>query len=105
MNLVVGATGFLGGAICQGLIAKGKPVRALVRESSDQTIVSNLRNAGAEVVYGDLLDQNSLVAACQGVTTVVSTATTVRSRQEHDSLEATDRDGQVHLVDPWSEVL
>jgi len=99
MNLVVGATGFLGGAICQGLIAKGKPVRALVRETSDPTSVGNLRNAGVEFAYGDLTDQSSLAAACQGVTTVLSTATTVRSRQAHDSLETTDRDGQVGLVD------
>ena len=99
MNLVVGATGFLGGAICHGLIAKGQPVRALVRETSDQTALDSLRNAGVEIVYGDLKDQNSLQSACQGVTSVLSTATTARSRQPGDSIEATDHAGQLRLVD------
>ena len=32
MNLVVGATGLLGGLIVDKLLARGKPVRALVRQ-------------------------------------------------------------------------
>jgi uncharacterized protein YbjT (DUF2867 family) len=35
MNLVVGATGLLGSEICRRLAAAGKPVRALVRATSD----------------------------------------------------------------------
>ena len=37
MNLVVGATGLLGGEVCKLLAAESNPVRAIVRPTSDQT--------------------------------------------------------------------
>jgi len=37
MHLVVGATGLLGSEICRLLAAEGKPARALVRQTSDQS--------------------------------------------------------------------
>jgi NADH dehydrogenase len=77
MNLVVGATGLLGSEICRRLAGKAKPVRALVRASSAQAKVDALRDLGAELVRGDLRDRASLDAACQGVRTVISTASSV----------------------------
>jgi NADH dehydrogenase len=99
MVLVVGATGFLGGEICRRLAASGQPVRGLTRATSDGAAVDRLRALGAEVVRGDLRDRASLDAACDGVRTVVSTATITRSRQPGDSIEATDGAGQLALVD------
>ena len=52
MNLVVGATGNVGGAVCAGLREQGKPVRAMVRETSDPDRVRWLEELGAEVVRG-----------------------------------------------------
>jgi uncharacterized protein YbjT (DUF2867 family) len=46
MNLVVGATGMLGGEICRRLAARGKPVRALVRATSDPAKVEALQALG-----------------------------------------------------------
>jgi uncharacterized protein YbjT (DUF2867 family) len=63
MNLVVGATGFLGGEICRLLAAEGKPVRALVRATSDQGKVAQLESLNIEVVRGDLKDRPSLEVA------------------------------------------
>jgi uncharacterized protein YbjT (DUF2867 family) len=77
MNLIVGATGMLGGEICRQLAAKGEPVRALVRTTSDPAKVEALRECGAEIVRGDLRDRASLDAACQGVTAVVSTVSSM----------------------------
>ena len=77
MILVVGATGLLGGEICRRLAAKGKPIRALVRGASDQAKVGALRDLGAELVQGDLRDRISLEAACQGVRTMISTASSM----------------------------
>jgi uncharacterized protein YbjT (DUF2867 family) len=99
MNLVVGATGLLGGEICRRLRQRELPVRALVRKSSDPEKVAQLRKLGAEVVTGDLQDPASLERACTGVTGVVSTASTTLSRQAHDSLAKTDMVGQLNLVE------
>ena len=99
MILVAGATGFLGSEICRRLVTAGRPVRGLVRPTSDPAAVARLRELGIETVEGDLRDRASLDAACRGATAVVSTATTTRSRQPGDSIEATDQQGQLNLVD------
>jgi NADH dehydrogenase len=98
MNLVVGATGNVGGAVCEALRAQGKPVRAMVRESSDPERVHRLEGLGAEVVRGELRDPDSLARACGFVDTVISGATTIISLGT-DSISAVDRDGQLSLVD------
>lgn len=99
MNLIVGATGLLGGEICRLLIEQGKPVRALVRKTSNLDKVADLARLGADVVQGDLKDRASVEAACRGVSAVVSTASSTLSRQEGDSIESVDRQGQLTLID------
>lgn len=99
MILVVGATGHLGGEICRRLADRGEAVRGLVRATSDPAAVERLRAAGVETVTGDLRDRASLAAACRGARTVVSTATSTRSRQPGDGVETTDEAGQLALVD------
>lgn len=99
MILVAGATGFLGGEICRRLTSAGRPVRALVRKTSDPATVAGLRALGAEIVEGDLRDPASLASACRGATAAVSTVTITRTRQPGDSLAATDERGQLALVD------
>ena len=73
MILVVGSTGRLGSSICQRLVELGKPVKALVRETSDPAKVARLTGAGILAVKGDLRDPVSLKAACQGVETLITT--------------------------------
>jgi uncharacterized protein YbjT (DUF2867 family) len=99
MYLVVGATGILGTEICRRLRSRSLPVRALVRSTSDAAKVGALRAMGCETAIGDLQDQGSLEAACDGVDSVVSTASTTISRQPHDSLGATDLGGNINLID------
>ena len=99
MIFVAGATGFLGGEICRRLRTAGRPVRGLARSTSDPAAVERLRASGVEVVEGDLRDAASLERSLRGVTAVISTATTTRSRQPGDSIEATDHQGQINLVD------
>ena len=98
MNLVAGATGNVGGAVCERLLGLGKPVRALVRKTSDPDRVQRLGKLGADVVRGELRDPASLAQACAGVSTVVSGVTTITSLGT-DSITAVDRDGQIALVD------
>ena len=99
MNLVVGATGLLGGEICRLLAAKAKPVRAMVRPTSDASKVAQLEPLGVEIVRGDLKNRSSLDAACQGVGAVISTASSTLSRQEGDSIQTVDLEGQLNLID------
>ena len=103
MILVVGATGFLGREICRRLSEQGDPVHGLVRPSSDPDVMAELQSLGVDLVPGDLRDRASLDAACRGMDTVISTATTTRSRQPGDSIEKTDHQGQLELVDAARE--
>ena len=98
MILVVGSTGFLGSEICRRLTASGKSVRGLVRSTSDADKVARLKAMSVETLIGDLRDPDSLSAACQGVDTVITTATTTVSMQPGDSIPVTDQQGQLDLV-------
>ena len=99
MILVVGATGMLGSEICRLLAEGGKRVRALVRETSNPERIAALNSIGTELVRGDLKDRRSLDAACRGATAVISTASSIISRQEGDSIETVDHQGQLDLID------
>jgi len=98
MRLVVGATGLLGLEICRRLSDAGRPVRALVRPTSDPEKRAELERLGAELIEGDLKDSASLERACSGVRSVISTASSTLSRQEGDSIESVDERGQLALV-------
>jgi uncharacterized protein YbjT (DUF2867 family) len=101
MNLVVGATGYLGSKVCLELAAQGKPVAGMVRGGEDAK-VAPLRDAGVELVEGDLKDPASLERACQGRTAVISTASASLSRQAGDNIQSVDLDGQKSLIDAAS---
>lgn len=73
--LVTGATGFTGGHLARGLVARGHTVRAIVR---DPQRIGDLGQAGVEIVRGDLRDPASLAAAMAGVDTVYNIAAVYR---------------------------
>ncbi len=69
--LVTGAAGDIGGIgrhVTAMLLAKGYPVRALVRREDERA--EALRQLGAEVVLGDLTDLASMHRAVQGVSRI-----------------------------------
>lgn len=107
MILVVGATGRLGGLVTQRLLQGGWPVRILVRDSSPAETLARrglatdpaaLIAAGAQPVYGDLKDPDSLADACRGVEVVITTANSA-TRGGEDTVETVDREGNRHLID------
>jgi len=63
--VVTGATGRQGGATAHRLLAAGRPVRALVRDTTAPA-ARTLEAAGAQLVRGDLDDPSSLPAALEG---------------------------------------
>jgi uncharacterized protein YbjT (DUF2867 family) len=99
MILVVGATGLLGSRICERLRANGQAVRALVRKTSNPDKVAALRSLGCELATGDLRAPSQIQAACQGISALISTASSTLSRQPGDSIETVDLQGQLTLVD------
>ena len=70
--LVAGSTGDLGGRIVKALLKNGARVRALVRSGADPVVVNLLRSSGVNIVEANLADREALIAACTGVSCVVS---------------------------------
>ena len=110
MILVVGATGLLGGLVTRQLLEQGKQVRILVRKNSPSqqmaqqgmaTSAQSLIDLGAQPVYGDLKDPASLQAACQGITTLISTANSA-VRGGEDNPETVEKQGNRSLVEAAS---
>ena len=97
--LVAGATGYLGTEICRQLREKNKNVKGLARSTSDKNKVNQLAESGVEIVEGDLKNRASLKNALQGVSIVISTVSSTLSRQEGDSIQTVDDEGQINLID------
>src|ERR1700730_6834246 len=64
MFLVMGITGKVGGATAEHLLARGKEVRALVR---DREKAASWANQGVELVDGDWNDSAAIEGALEGV--------------------------------------
>jgi len=65
---LTGATGFIGGHIVKALAAKGHSLRVLARLTSD---MSTLVGAGAEIVRGDILDDEAVMRLVAGTEAIV----------------------------------
>lgn len=94
--LVTGASGFIGGHVCEALVKAGVRVRAMARRSSD---VSQLDGVDVELCRADLGDPEALARACQGVDTVIHTAAAVGSFGEWDHFYETGVLGTQRLID------
>jgi nucleoside-diphosphate-sugar epimerase len=75
VDLVTGATGFTGGHLARTLAARGRGVRALVRDGAD---AADLRSAGIDLVKGDLRDAASVARALDGIDRVYHIAAIYR---------------------------
>lgn len=94
----MGATGFVGGQAARRLCAQGRAVRALVRGGTGNAAANELARVGAVIFNGDLTDPASIVGACQGIDTVVCTATAMPNAAG-DALQRIDHDGVLNLID------
>lgn len=97
MDLIVGATGMVGGRAARRLAESGRQVRALVRDPDRRPEAEALASAGIEVASGDLTRPETLAAACRGVDVVVCTATSMPDPGE-EGLRRVDRDGVQALI-------
>jgi nucleoside-diphosphate-sugar epimerase len=78
--LITGATGFIGRYLTATL-SKTYSVRCLVRKTSD---IKELKDLSVDLVYGDLLDRNSLGPALDGIDLIYHLAGEVYSRKKDD---------------------
>lgn len=72
--LITGATGFVGGHLAQACAGRGWNVRALVRDSSDTSL---LQREGVTLIRGDLTDAAAVREALQGVEVIFHCAAKV----------------------------
>ena len=80
-TFVTGGTGFTGGALARRLLERGDTVKALVRsEAKGQA----LKEAGAELVVGDLRDRTTFERALEGVDVVYHIAAVFREAKLSD---------------------
>lgn len=95
MNVITGATGLLGSHLAEQLRQDQKPVRALVRATSD---TSFLRSLGVELIKGDLAEQASLEVAFNGADTVFHAAAKVGDWGSKAEFERETLAGTRHVV-------
>lgn len=95
MILIVGATGFLGQETTRQLLAAGHRVRVMARTPEK---AASLKEAGAEVVAGDLIDPASLQRACAGAEVVIAAAHSLLGRGRYNSPKVDDS-GHRSLID------
>jgi uncharacterized protein YbjT (DUF2867 family) len=95
MILIVGASGFLGREVAKQLLAQGQALRVLTRTPAK---VADLKQLGAEVIQGDLIDPPSLTRACRGAERVLAAAHSLLGKGRYRS-EAVDNVGHRRLID------
>jgi len=95
MILILGASGFLGREVTKRLLSEGQPVRLLVRTPAK---VEDLKQAGAEILQGDLINPRSLARACKGVDQVLAAAHSLLGKGRYKS-EAVDDVGHRALIE------
>lgn len=94
MILIVGASGALGRQIVDRLLERGERVRLVTRTVSRPTPADH---RDVEHVAADLKDPDSLLRACEGVDTVVTTANAA-GRRHPDTVHSVDQVGNGNLI-------
>jgi uncharacterized protein YbjT (DUF2867 family) len=98
MILVTGATGLNGSAAIREFVRRREPVRALVRSAAKAASLGT--PATVEVVEGDMLRQETLGAALEGVDRVlmISAAEARLAETQRGFIDAAKRAGVKHIV-------
>jgi len=96
MNVLIGGTGFLGGAVAEEIVKRQMPLRCLVRKGSG---LSKLEQLGVELYEGDARDKDSLIKVMEGAGSVISSFTTrVFKRPKAAEFWENDYQGNLNLI-------
>ena len=98
--LITGATGFIGGRLCEKLIREGHIVRALVRDARQ---CAPLEQQGIETALGNLHDPAALQAATAGIDVVFHFAAVFRKEVSKQEIWQTNVCGIENLLNAAAE--
>jgi nucleoside-diphosphate-sugar epimerase len=98
VNLVTGATGFIGRHLAMRLVREGFPLRVLCRPGSEANLPAEV-TGHAEIARGDLRDRDSLFAAARGATRVFHCAGLVADWGPSAGFAAANVEGTRALLD------
>ncbi len=82
--LVTGGSGFIGSTLIDALVRSGHTVRALMRESSSDALLKDVK---FEKAIGDIRNYPSLVKACAGVDAVIHLAGLIGAKSRREFFE------------------
>ena len=94
--LVTGASGFIGGAVAQALLARGVDVRVLLRPGTRPNLADP---TAVEVVTGDLLDAQSVRSAAADCAAIFHVGALYSFGADRAQLIATNVGGTRHVLD------
>lgn len=101
MILVIGSTGMVGNEVCRLLSSKNLQVRAMIRSKGEASKQNKLKDLGVELSEGDLRDKSTFSKLMAGVTTVITTASSMPfsyAPGEND-IRKVDEEGMINLID------
>ncbi len=103
--IVTGANGFIGSHLCKILKDKGEKVYAMVRKTSDLSLLKDLnpKLEGVTLVYGDVTDMDSLKEALGNMDAVINLAGLVRGI-DLQSFERVNVQGNINVCEACLEV-
>ncbi len=95
--LVTGAAGYLGNQTVKRLVARGEPVRALVRKRSKASLRLKSVADQVEIIEGDVTRPDSLAPAMQGARAVIHYVA-IAMEKGGQTYEAVNYQGTVNLL-------
>ncbi|ELR71786.1 Dihydroflavonol-4-reductase [Fulvivirga imtechensis AK7] len=99
MILVTGANGFLGSYICKKLLSEKEPFIALVRPSSDISMLQDIQD-DIRIHHGDVLDPDSIVGIIEEIDTIIHCAAVVSyHRGDRKQMNEVNVTGTKYMVD------
>lgn len=94
--LVTGANGLIGSNLVRKLLEHGHRTRAFVRPTSD---LRSLEGVDAELVYGDVLNADSLIQAARGCDVMFHAAAIFSYSHDQKELDAIAETGTINAVE------
>ena len=96
---VTGASGHVGNCLCRELVRQGHQVRALVHRNED-----DLAEIGVEMVWGDILDRESVAGLCSDADLVFHLAARISiDNKAKELVFGTNVNGTQHVIDVCRE--